>query len=131
MCEACAAKPFPFRRTRAACLYGDASRDIILRFKRADRLDLAPMLVRWLERAAADILAEAEVIVPVPLHPWRLFERRYNQAAELARPLASHIGRDLLPEALRRTRMTPARASRADQRRANVKGAFAVNPGGD
>ncbi|MEI9906172.1 MAG: ComF family protein [Asticcacaulis sp.] len=126
LCEPCTAKPFPFRRTRAACLYGDASRDIILRFKRADRLDLAPMLVRWLERTAADLLADAEVVVPVPLHPLRLLQRRYNQAAELARPLARHAGKTCLPDGLLRTRMTPRQGASADARWANVRGAFAV-----
>ena len=51
LCSACAEKPFPFVKARAACLYDDASRGIILGFKHADRLDYAPMLVRWLERA--------------------------------------------------------------------------------
>ena len=130
LCEFCQAKPFPFGRTRAACLYGDKSRDLILRFKRADRLDLAPMLSRWLERAAADILDEAEVIVPVPLHPFRLFERRYNQAAELARPLAGRIGKTFLADALARTRMTPRQGASAEKRWANVRGVFAATRAG-
>lgn len=126
LCSFCEAKPFPFHRTRAACLYGDQSREIILKFKRADRLDLAPMLVRWLERAAADIIADADVIVPVPLHPLRLLQRRYNQAAELARPLARHAGKLFLADALKRTRMTPRQGQSADARWANVRDAFAV-----
>ena len=130
-CQACQDAPFPFRRTRAACLYDDASRDIILRFKRGDRLDLAPMLVRWLERSAADILDAADAVVPVPLHPWRLFERRYNQAAELARPLARLAGCTYLADALRRTRLTPRQGRNAGQRLLNVRGAFAVPPAGE
>lgn len=127
-CTFCERKPFPFARTRAACLYNDASREVILRFKHADRLDLAPMLVRWLERAAADILAEADTVVPVPLHPSRLFRRRYNQAAELARPLARHAGLACLPDALVRRRPTAPQGA-ASQRQANVRNAFAVNAG--
>lgn len=125
LCTFCEARPFPFRRTRAACLYGDGSRDIILRFKHGDRLDLAPMLVRWLERAAGDLIHDADVIVPVPLHPLRLLKRRYNQAAELARPLARNNRRVFLPDALKRTRMTAPQGQK--DRRANVRGAFAAD----
>ncbi len=125
LCTACQEKPFPFARARAACLYSDASRDIILRFKHGDRLDLVPMLVRWLERAAGDLIRDAEVVVPVPLHPLRLLKRRYNQAAELARPLARNAGLAFLPEALKRTRMTAPQGSR--DRHANVRGAFAAS----
>lgn len=121
-CDVCERKPFPFRRTRAACLYGDVSRDIILTFKHGDRLDVAPMLTRWLERAAPDVIAGADAVVPVPLHPFRLFRRRYNQAAELARPLARHAGLRFMPDALRRTRMTAPQGQK--DRHANVKGAF-------
>jgi predicted amidophosphoribosyltransferase len=56
----------------------------ILSFKHGDRTDLAPVFGRWLGRAGAELLAEADLLVPVPLHRWRLFRRRYNQAALLA-----------------------------------------------
>ncbi len=125
-CEPCDRKPFPFRRTRAACIYGEASRDIILAFKHGDRLDLAPMLTRWLERVAPDLIRDADTVVPVPLHPFRLFQRRYNQAAELARPLARHTGLNFRPGALRRTRMTAPQGQK--DRHANVRGAFTASP---
>ena len=130
LCDACTDKPFPFRRARAACLYNDASRDIILRFKHGDRLDLTPMLVRWLERSAGDLIDDADVLVPVPLHPFRLLSRRYNQAAELARPLASLRGKAFLPDALQRIRRTPRQAKSAAERRANLRNAFAVTASG-
>src|ERR1700761_4428069 len=87
-CAACLAKPRAFARARAACLYDDASRDLILQFKHADRTDLVPLFVRWLSRAGADILDQADALAPVPLHRGRLLKRKYNQAAEIARPLA-------------------------------------------
>ena len=130
MCEACLEKPFPFTRTRAACLYDEASRDLILRFKHGDRTDLAPLLSRWVERAGAAIFKEADALVPVPLHPSRLRQRRYNQAAEIARPLARRLGRIYLPDGLVRRRKTLPQTKDADQRWANVRGAFAVTPAG-
>lgn len=130
LCSHCAEKPFSFTRTRAACLYGDGSKAIILGFKHGDRLDMAPMLTRWLERAGAEILHEADILLPVPLHPLRLLRRRYNQAAELARPLARRTGCQYLPDALRRTRLTRQQAHSAEQRWANVRGAFAVSKTG-
>lgn len=126
-CAACLARPRTFRRARAACLYDDASRDLILQFKHADRTDLAPLLTRWLSRAGADLLAEADAVVPVPLHPGRLFKRRYNQAAELARPLARQQKLAYLPDALVRRRATDSQAGKSGVgRRRNVAAAFEV-----
>ena len=87
LCAACLAQPPAFDRARAILAYDDNSRVPILALKHADRLDLVPGFARWLERAGRDLLAETELIVPVPLHPFRLWKRRYNQAAELARAL--------------------------------------------
>jgi ComF family protein len=70
-----------------------------------------------------------DAIVPVPLHPSRLRKRGYNQALELAKPLAKHFGVPVLRDALRRTRATHAQTElTAIQRRRNVRGAFAANP---
>ena len=65
--------------------YDDASRDPILALKRADRLDLVPAFARWMQRPGVELLAEADLIVPVPLHRSRLWQRRFNQSALLAR----------------------------------------------
>lgn len=129
-CHDCLDRPFPFRRTRSACLYDEASRDIVLKFKHGDRTDLAPLLSRWIERAGADLLAEGDVIMPVPLHPSRLRARRYNQAAELARPLAKRLNKPYLPDALIRTQRTSPQGRDADARWANVKNAFVVSQAG-
>jgi ComF family protein len=126
-CAPCQARPFLFSRARAACLYDDRSRDLILPFKHADRTDLAPLFARWIERSACDLLAEAQVIAPVPIHPLRLLRRRYNQAAEIARPLARRAGIVYLPDAVVRRRATPSQGGKsASGRRRNVAGAFAV-----
>ena len=130
LCSTCLESPFPFGRTRAACLYDEASRDILLRFKHGDRTDLAPLLSRWVERAGADILGEADALIPVPLHARRLRERRYNQAAEIARPLARRLKRVYLPDALVRRKSTVPQSKDADARWANVRHAFAVTPAG-
>lgn len=126
-CAACMARPQAFDRARAACLYDEHSRDLILKLKHADRTDLAPVLARWLLRSARDLLDEAEVIVPVPLHRWRLLSRRYNQAAEMARPLAALAGAPVLPDALARVRRTEIQGGKsAVGRRRNMAGAFTV-----
>jgi len=126
-CAACLARPRAFARARAACLYDNHSRDLILQFKHADRVDLAPLFASWLGRAAADLIAEADAVTPVPLHPGRLFRRRYNQSAEIARPLARRYGLAYLPEALKRRKATESQAGKsASGRRRNVAGAFEV-----
>lgn len=126
-CAACQARPFVFARARAACLYDDASRELVLRFKHADRVDLAPLFAGWIGRSAAELIEVADAVVPVPLHRLRLMKRRYNQAAEIARPLARRAGLEYLPDALERKRRTDSQGSKSGSgRRRNVQGAFEV-----
>ena len=128
-CTACMAEPHAFEAARAACLYDEVSRDPILKLKHADRTDLAPLMARWLSRCARDLIAEADAIAPVPLHPSRLLSRRYNQAAEIARPLARFSGLPYLPDALVRRRATATQGGRSGSgRKRNVAGAFEVPP---
>ena len=126
-CAACLARRRAFDRVRAAVSYDDASRDLILKLKRADRPDLAGLFALWLSRAARDLIEDADAVIPVPLHPMRLITRRFNQAAEIARPLARRAGLAYLPGALVRRRDTPSQGGRsASGRRRNMQAAFAV-----
>ena len=128
-CASCLARPRAYGRARAAVVYDEASRDLILKFKHADRLDLAPLLAGWVARAAGPLIAEADALAPVPLHPFRLLRRRYNQAAELARPIARRSGLVYLPDALVRRRATDSQGGKSGAgRRRNVAGAFVVPP---
>ena len=128
-CTACLARPRAFARARAACLYDEASRDLILKLKHADRPELAGLFANWLSRAAADLVETADLIAPVPLHPIRLFTRRYNQSAEIARVLARRRRRTYAPELLRRRRATGSQGGKSGRgRRINVRGAFEVAP---
>ncbi len=126
-CPACQARPRAFSRARAACVYDEHSRDLILKLKHADRTDLSGLMAGWLSRAAAPLLEGADAIAPVPMHPGRLLRRRYNQAAEIARPLARASGVAYLPDALIRQRDTVSQGGKsASGRRRNVAAAFVV-----
>ena len=129
VCGDCARTPPAYDRARAAFRYEGAGRELILAFKMADRSWVAPRLAAWLHRAAAPLLPDADLVVPVPLHRWRLLARRFNQAAVLAGLLARETEALAAPDLLVRTRRTPpqTRLSRAARRR-NVRGAFAVRP---
>jgi predicted amidophosphoribosyltransferase len=128
LCAGCLAHPPSFDKARAVLRYDDSSRKPILALKNMDRLDLAPAFGRWLERAGRELLAQSDLIVPVPLHRYRLWKRRYNQSAELARALSRLGGMPVDTFALRRVRSTPSQAQMpsASARRRNVRGAFAV-----
>jgi ComF family protein len=129
-CAGCLARPRAFDRVRAAVTYDEASRDLILKLKRADRTDLAGLFALWLARAASDLVSDTDIVVPVPLHPLRLIERRFNQAAEIARPLARRAGLAYLPGALVRRRNTNSQGGRSGSgRRRNVAAAFAAPKG--
>lgn len=127
-CAACLANPPDFDKARAIMRYNEKSRGPILALKHADRLDLAPTFARWLERSGRSLLAESDVILPVPLHPLRLWMRRYNQSAELARALGRLAGKPTNVTALTRHRRTPSQGvmPSASARRRNMQGAFRV-----
>ncbi|MSP87822.1 MAG: ComF family protein [Alphaproteobacteria bacterium] len=129
LCGACIADPPGFARARAVFRYDETSRSLVLRFKHADRTDAAPAFGRWLARAGAGMLAEIDVIAPVPMHWFRLFLRRYNQAALLANELGSAVGSRarVIPDLLVRRRWTPIQGKLGRQARYdNIKGAIAV-----
>jgi ComF family protein len=127
LCAVCIAMPPPYGRARAALDYDDTSRGLVLRFKHADATHAARPFARWMVRAGAELLAEAEVIVPVPLHRWRLLSRRYNQAALLAIEIGRESGVVCVPDALARIRATPSQGQMGRRGRSrNIKGAFRV-----
>jgi ComF family protein len=126
-CAACLAAPPPFARARAAFRYEGAGRELVLGFKHADRLHLALALGAWAARAGAELLAEADLVAPVPLHWTRLARRRFNQAALVARAAARLAGRPCVPDLLVRRRRTPPQTALGRLARArNVRGAFSV-----
>jgi ComF family protein len=119
------ADPPPFRRARSAVLYNEAARRLVARLKYGDRPELARFCARLMAQAGRDLWAEAPLLVPVPLHRSRLFTRRYNQSAELARALARITGLAVEPLLVSRTRSTRQQVGlNADARQRNVAGAF-------
>jgi ComF family protein len=128
LCAACLTQPPAFDKARAIMAYDDKSRAAILALKHADRLDLVPGFSRWLGRTGRNLLVDSDLIVPVPLHRLRLWRRRYNQSAELARRLAQEWKRVYEPFALTRSRPTASQGTMASAkaRRRNVMGAFQV-----
>ena len=127
-CGACLSRPPAFDRACAIFAYDEKSKGPILALKHADRLDLVPGFAQWLERSGQVLLAETDLVVPVPLHRLRLWQRRYNQAAELARQLAALSGKTMAADALMRVRPTESQGAMtsAKARRRNVVGAFRV-----
>jgi len=130
LCGACLAHRRHFARARAVFRYSEASRRLILGFKHGDRLHGTSAYAAWMARAGAELLADASLLVPVPLHWTRLFMRRYNQAALLANALAAASGVPCIPDLLLRKRRTPSQGRlNAAERRRNVRGAFAPSAG--
>jgi ComF family protein len=130
LCGACTRAHPPFDRARAVMRYDEASRKLVLAFKHGDRLHMAPAFGAWLKRAGSELLAEADLLIPVPLHWTRLFARRYNQAAVLAHALHAAGGPPVAPDWLSRRRRTASQGKRnAAARERNVRGAFVLKPG--
>jgi ComF family protein len=126
-CPACRARPPAFRRARALLAYQGPAAAALKSFKYRRRLAAGQALARHAAASAPQAwLAGAQVLAPVPLHPWRLVKRGFNQALALFAPLARSRGLELAPRLLRRRRHTrPQVGLSLQQRRDNVAGAFA------
>jgi ComF family protein len=125
------ADPPAYGRARAAVRYDGVARDLVHRLKYGDRIDLAASMGRWMARAGRELLDDADALVPVPLHWRRLWGRRFNQAAVLARAAAADRGLLVLTAALGRRRATAQQVGLSrSAREANVQGAFTVTADG-
>jgi len=131
LCGACIRARPAFERARAVFTHKDVSRDLVTGLKHRDRLHGAPAFGRWLARVGRELIADANIIAPVPLHRLCLWRRWFNQSALPAMALAPEAGTPsiVIPDLLLRTRATPTKGGlNASQRRCNVRGTFAVNP---
>jgi predicted amidophosphoribosyltransferase len=124
------ANPPAYHRARAAVRFDEISRALVHALKYADRLDLAPMMGRFTAQAGRELLAEADALVPVPLHWRRLWARRFNQSAMLAAAISRETGLPVAAGALKRVKSTVQQFGLSrTQRAANVQGAFSCAAG--
>lgn len=125
------ADPPAYGRARAAVRYDEIARALVHALKYGDRLELAPAMGRWMCEAGRELLAGADALIPVPLHWRRLWMRRFNQAALLARAVSERSGVPVLHGALRRARATAQQVGLARAERArNVQAAFRISDTG-
>jgi ComF family protein len=129
LCPTCLDHPPPWREARAALLYNDAARALILPLKHADRQENAAVLAAQMARIGQTLLARADLLIPVPLHRSRLWLRGFNQAALLAQTLSRRARKPCAPAALRRIRPTPSLGALSAAKRAEVMdGAITIRP---
>lgn len=131
ICGQCMAESPGFDQAVSGLIYNDTAKSLILALKYGDRLDIAPVLAGLMLSRSRNLIREADVIIPLPLHPKRFFRRRFNQSAEIARHLIhlagedeTKLGLDLLIR--RRNTSSQGRMTRV-QRQRNLAGAFAIN----
>lgn len=128
VCAPCLASPPRHAGISAATLYNDASRDLVLAFKHGRRTALGELLARLIVPRIPPLEGEW-LVVPVPLHRWRLWHRGFNQAAILAEHIARATGQRFLPDALVRSRRTPSLGGLGRSARASaLSGAIAAHP---
>ncbi len=121
------ADPPVFARARAVALYDGTARDLVHRLKYNDRLDLAAVLARMMASAGRELLSETDCLVPIPLHYLRLWRRRFNQSAVLARGIGAIAQRPSDPGLLARVKATRSQVGLSrSARAANLQGAFRV-----
>ena len=128
-CDSCIAHPQPWAQGRAALLYRETGRKLVLALKHGDRQEIARPAALWMANALRDIVEEDTLVVPIPLHWLRMLKRRYNQSALLAWALARQMTLSCGPDVLERPRRTRSldglgRVERFEM----LKGAIRVNP---
>lgn len=125
------ADPPLWDRARAAVIFDDTSAKLVHGLKYRDRQEAGLLMARMMARAGRRLLAETDLILPVPLHRFRLWRRRFNQSAYLAQRLSELSGRPWRHDLLLRVRRTRAQVGLDEaERRRNVKGAFLLAPEG-
>lgn len=128
-CDACLQSPRPWDRGRAAMVYRDTGRRLVLALKHGDRQEIAQPAGLWLANAVSGLLTEQTLIAPVPLHWQRMLKRRYNQSALLSKVLAARVARPWCPDLLHRYRHTRSLDGLGrEERRQAVEDAIRVHP---
>lgn len=128
-CVLCQGKPPVWDQARAAVVYDQISRPLILGLKYGGQRGALPIMANWMVQAARDLLVETDWLVPVPLHYRRLVKRGFNQAVWLAQPVATSACTKLCIDGLVRSRATASQGGKTGkQRQQNVAGAFHVRP---
>ncbi|HSG57335.1 MAG TPA: double zinc ribbon domain-containing protein [Paracoccaceae bacterium] len=128
-CDDCLSVARPWDKGRAALIYKDTARKLVLALKHGDRHDIVAPAAVWMARVARPMVQPDTLIVPVPLHFWRLVRRRYNQSALLAKSLADMLKCDWCPDALERIIRTPSLEGQTrDARFATLSGALRAHP---
>ena len=129
LCLSCHRSPRPYTQLKSSCVYDEASKPLLLRFKHGDGTHLAPLFVQWLAQVGKESIQNSDLLIPVPLHWRRLVKRGYNQAALLAQGLGAHFRKPVALHLLRRSRHTPSQGIKSlAQRHQNVSGAFSIKP---
>lgn len=105
-CDACLTIARPWTRGRAALLYKDNGRKLVLSLKHGDRHDIVRLAANWMSQAARPLLRQDTLVAPVPLHWTRMLKRRFNQSSLLAQALARQTGSLVCPDLLIRLRAT-------------------------
>lgn len=121
------AEPPPWDKARAAVLFNDTSKEIIHLLKYRDTQEAGIAMARMMNAAGRKIIGESDIIIPVPLHRFRLWQRRFNQAAYLAHQIAAASGKPIATDVLRREKRTRQQVGlTAEERQKNVRRAFTI-----
>lgn len=113
---------------RSALFYNDFSREWLMRLKYGDQTQMAKKMAYWMVRCDPDFFKDSDVIIPVPIHFWRLLKRRYNQSALIANHIGHIWKKSVAHSILQKVRNTPSQGQKTrKERQENIKDSFTVN----
>ncbi len=127
ICESCFTSAGNRLCGRSALFYNDFSKEWLMRLKYGDQTQMAKKMAYWMVRADPDFFKDIDVIVPVPIHFWRLLKRRYNQSALIANHISRLWEKPVLHSTLYKTKSTPSQGEKTrKERQENIKDSFAI-----
>lgn len=127
-CGGCMAKPPAHDRARAVLVYGEIARIVALKLKYGRKAGLARLIAGHMERHVPLEGRTNMLLVPVPLHRWRLWWRGFNQSALIASALGRALGIAVDVEILKRVKRTPPlRGMNPTERARTLRGAFSID----
>ncbi len=127
ICGKCMEKKPRFDMARSVLIYDKFSKQLILAFKHGDHTELAPLFTKFLLFAEPEIFKNVDMILPVPLHRFRLIRRKYNQAGVLGKHLSRKTKIPFYPSVIKRVKSTQSQGHMSrTKRKRNLVGAFQI-----
>ena len=127
LCPSCIKKSFNFDMARSVAIYNEMAKNIILPFKHADRTEFANLIAKLMINNYDSFIKSVDIILPIPIHLFRMIKRKYNQSSLIGNIIAKHYSKPIYYNVLNRIKNTASQGHLGiKERKQNLKNAFSI-----